>query len=64
MKTHAYNRLYLEDAMNNLGSMLDCAVNAAQCDLLVFYEMFLSSGVASQMKVLGQSCACCGLCSV
>jgi len=51
MKTHAYNRLYLEDAMNNLGTMLDCAVNAARCDLLVFYEMFLSSGVASQMEV-------------
>ena len=51
MKTHAYNRLYLEDAMNNLGTMLDCAVNAAHCDLLVFYEMFLSSGVASQMEV-------------
>ena len=51
MKTHAYNRLYLEDAMDNLGSMLDCAVHTAQCDLLVFYEMFLSSGVASQMEV-------------
>ena len=50
MKTHAYNRLYLEDAMNNLGTMLDCAVHAAHCDLLVFYEMFLSSGVASQME--------------
>ena len=48
--THAYNRLYLEDAMNNLGTMLDCAVNAAQCNLVVFYEMFLSSGVASQME--------------
>lgn len=51
MKTHAYNRLYLEDAMHNLGTMLDCAVNAAHCDLLVFYEMFLSCGVASQMEV-------------
>ena len=51
MKTHAYNRLYLEDAMNNLGTMLDCAFHAAQCDLVVFYEMFLSSGVASQMEV-------------
>ena len=49
--THAYNRLYLEDAMNNLGTMIDCAVNTAQCDLLVFYEMFLSSGVASEMEV-------------
>lgn len=50
MKTHAYNSLYLEDAMNNLGTMLDCVVHAAQCNLLVFYEMFLSSGVASQME--------------
>ena len=50
MKTRAYNRLYLEDAMNNLGTMLDCAIHAAHCDLLVFYEMFLSSGVASQME--------------
>lgn len=48
--THAYNDIYLEDAMNNLGTMLDCAVNAAQCDLFVFYEMFLSSGVAAQME--------------
>ena len=37
--------------MHNLGTMLDCAVNAAHCDLLVFYEMFLSCGVASQMEV-------------
>lgn len=49
--THAYSQLYLEDAMNNLGAMLDCAVHAAQCDLSVFYEMFLSSGIASQMEV-------------
>lgn len=49
--THAYNPLYLEDAMNNLASMLDCAVNAAHCDLFGFYQMFLSSGVASQMEV-------------
>ncbi len=49
--THAYNSLYLEDVMNNLGSMLDCAVNAAHYDLTVFYEMFLASGVASQIEV-------------
>ena len=48
--THAYNSLYLEDVMNNLGSMLDCAVNAAHCDLTVFYEMFLASGIASQIE--------------
>ncbi len=48
--THAYNRIYLEDVMNNLGSMLDCAVNAAHCEPTVFYEMFLVSGVASQIE--------------
>ena len=48
--THAYNHLYLEDVMNNLGTMFDCAVHAAHCDLMLFYEMFLSSGVASQIE--------------
>lgn len=37
--------------MSNLASMLDCAANAAHLDLLVFYEMFLSSGIASQMEI-------------
>ena len=50
MMTHAYNPLYLEDVMNNLGTMFDCAVHAAHCDLTLFYEMFLSSGVASQIE--------------
>ncbi|MBR4136954.1 MAG: helix-turn-helix transcriptional regulator [Bacteroidales bacterium] len=48
---HAYNHYYLEDAMNNLGNMLDYAVNAAGLDIAVFYEMFLASGVASQIEV-------------
>ena len=33
---HAYNHYYLEDAMNNVGNMLDCAVNAVHCDINVF----------------------------
>ena len=48
---HAYNHYYLEDAMNNLGTMLDFAVNAAGLDISMFFEMFLSSGVASQIEV-------------
>ena len=32
MKTCAYSSLFLEDAMNNIGTMLDCAVHATQCD--------------------------------
>lgn len=48
--TYAYNSLYLEDVMNNLGTLFDCAVHAAHCDLTLFYEMFLSSGIASQIE--------------
>ena len=48
---HAYNHYYLEDAMNNLGTMLDFAVNAAGLEISMFFEMFLSSGVASQIEV-------------
>ena len=48
---HAYNHYYLEDAMNNVGNMLDCAVNAVHCDIFVFFEMFLASGVASQIQI-------------
>ena len=48
---HAYNHYYLEDAMNNVGNMLDCAVNAVHCDINVFFEMFLASGVASQIEI-------------
>lgn len=48
---HAYNHYYLEDAMNNVGNMLDCAVNAVHCDISVFFEMFLASGVASQIQI-------------
>ena len=36
--------------MHNMGTMLDCAVHVAHCELPVFYEMFLSSGVAAQME--------------
>ena len=50
MMTHAYNQLYLEDAIHNMGTMLDCAVNALHLDLSVFYEMFLASGVAMQIE--------------
>lgn len=48
--TRAYNPLYLEDAMHNMGTMLDCAVHALHLDLPVFYEMFLASGVATQIE--------------
>lgn len=48
---HAYNHYYLEDVMNNLGAMFDCAVNVVHYDISVFYEMFLASGVATQIEM-------------
>ena len=51
MMSHAYDQLYLEDAMHNMGTMFDCAIHIAHCDLTLFFEMFLSSGVASQIEV-------------
>lgn len=47
----AYNHYYLEDVMNNLGAMLDCSANVVHYDISVFYEMFLASGVASQIEM-------------
>ena len=38
MKTHAYNSLYLEDAMNNLGTMLDCAVHKWRLEIPVIFR--------------------------
>jgi len=46
MKTRAYDRCYLDDAMEAVGGMLDYAVNACHEDLAEFYHRFLSCGVA------------------
>ena len=48
--TNAYNELYLDDAMNNLGDMVEYAV----CDLGFnpdeFFGWFISSGIASKFE--------------
>ena len=48
--TNAYNELYLDDAMQNLGDMIDYAV----CDLGFepdeFFGWFISSGIASRFE--------------
>jgi len=48
--THAYSELYLDDAMNNLGDMMEYAV----CDLGyepdTFFGWFISSGIASKFE--------------
>ena len=48
--TNAYNELYLDDAMQNLGDMVDYAV----CDLGFepdeFFNWFIASGIASRFE--------------
>lgn len=50
MMMTAYNELYLDDAMNNLGDMVEYAV----CDLGFepdeFFDWFISSGIASRFE--------------
>lgn len=44
----AYSEEYLSDAMKNLGEAVDYAVNYCQTEMQVFFELFISSGVADQ----------------
>ena len=44
----AYNELYLEDAMQNLGDMVEYAICDCGYDPDEFFGWFLSSGIASQ----------------
>ena len=51
--TRAYNELYLSDAMDELGEMLDYAVNGRGLELGDFYRRFLASGIAD---AFGRAC--------
>lgn len=44
----AYNEIYLEDAMENMGEMVDYAVNVCHMDIEKFWKMFLASGLAEE----------------
>lgn len=50
MMTHAYADTYLNDAMNNLGDMLDYAVCDCNYDADTFFSLFVSSGVATEFE--------------
>lgn len=47
---HAYDITYLDDAMSNIGSMLDYAVNSCGEDLGLFWARFLASGIARSLS--------------
>ena len=44
---HAYDKLYLEKARAALARMLDFAVYDLHYDIAVFFDLFISSGVAT-----------------
>lgn len=47
---NAYDRIYLEDAMNNFAAMLDCGTQALDGNINDFYNRLIASGVAAQFE--------------
>lgn len=50
MKTFAYNELYIDDAMDNVGVMMDFAINYLHLSPAYFFDCFLKSGIAEQIS--------------
>ncbi len=48
--THAYNKSYLDDAMQNLGDMLDYALVDCGYAPDEFFSWFISSGIAAKIE--------------
>lgn len=48
---HAYNKIYLDDAMHNLGEMFDYAQNACHIEPEIFWDMFIASGYADRFAI-------------
>ncbi|MBP3338261.1 MAG: helix-turn-helix transcriptional regulator [Lachnospiraceae bacterium] len=46
----AYNESYLNDARENMGDMMDYAVNECGCDPDVFFDWFISTKVADKFE--------------
>lgn len=44
--THAYSKVYLEDAMCNMGDMLDYVANDCRMDKDQFFALFIACGLA------------------
>ena len=49
-KRNAYSELYLDDAMSNLGDMIEYAVCDLGFDPYTFFGWFISSGIASRFE--------------
>lgn len=49
--THAYADIYVSDAQNNLGDMMDYAVTDCGYNADAFFALFISSGVAGAFEI-------------
>lgn len=50
MEIRAYNELYLEDAMDTMGALVDYAVNYCSMDIDFFLSEFINSGIAKKFE--------------
>lgn len=48
---HAYNKIYLDDAMHNLSEMFDYAQNSCHIEPEIFWDMFIASGYADRFAI-------------
>lgn len=48
---HAYDEVYLDSAMNNLGDAFDYISNDLQMDKDEFFNLFISTGIASEFGI-------------
>ena len=46
----AYNEIYLEDAMRNLGTAFDFAKNSYNIEMDDFYQLFINSGLSEKYE--------------
>ena len=51
MMIHAYDEMYLDTAMNNLGEAFDYVANTLKMDKDRFFELFISTEIAIQFPV-------------
>ncbi len=47
---YAYDEIYLDDAMKNLGEAADYAASCCNLNIDTFFELFIATGIASQFE--------------
>ena len=47
---YAYDEMYLDDAMKNLGEAADYAASCCNLNINTFFELFIATGIASQFE--------------